>query len=247
MAKQWVIYKHTNKTTGKAYIGLTSQTTTQRWGNGRGYTYKSGQHKFAQAIRKYGWDNFTHEIIEQNINSLKKASEREKYWIKYYDTFVHGYNMSPGGAGQNKVRWRAVLQLDINTLEIVKEYESASMAAAAVGEISGANIIACCRHKQKTARGFAWCYKEDYEKVQQPQYVSRKKPVYQIDRNTLEIIKQWPGIVDAAQALQIGHSHIISCCKKRRATAGGYRWCYVDQYENWEPPARYWRNNKYVH
>lgn len=63
------------------------------------------QHKYIntnmpidKAIRKYGKDNFTFEIIEEC--SRDKLNEREKYWISYYNTcYGVGYNCTTGGDG----------------------------------------------------------------------------------------------------------------------------------------------------
>ena len=100
----YLIYKHTNKINGKSYIGLTKQQANKRWNYGNGYT-KSNQPVFAAAIKKYGWENFEHSILEDNIESLEKANEKEKYWVSYYHTYIHdplcnGYNMTTGGDGQ---------------------------------------------------------------------------------------------------------------------------------------------------
>lgn len=58
--KEFFVYQHINKQNGKRYIGITSQKTPQkRWKNGLGYM---GQPLFYNAIVKYGWDGFTHEV-----------------------------------------------------------------------------------------------------------------------------------------------------------------------------------------
>ena len=92
-----IIYKHENKINGKVYIGQTSQSLESRSGrNGRGYYHC---HKiFAKEIEEYGWDNFTHEIIEE-VDNKDVANEREKYWIKFYDSINpdKGYNRETGG------------------------------------------------------------------------------------------------------------------------------------------------------
>lgn len=46
---------------------------------------------FHKAIRKYGWENFTKELIECNLSN-EKASEREEYWIRHFDSVKKGYN-----------------------------------------------------------------------------------------------------------------------------------------------------------
>lgn len=97
--KRWVIYKHTNKINNKAYIGITTKKPAYRWNNGRGY---STQKIFANAIKKYGWENFSHEILESNIKTIEEANQKEKYYIAKYHTWLGdkncmGYNKTPGG------------------------------------------------------------------------------------------------------------------------------------------------------
>lgn len=99
--KTWIVYRHINKVNGKSYIGITCQEPNLRWRNGTGYS-KEDQ-LIAKAIEKYGWDNFEHIILEQNL-SLAVANEREQYWISYYHTYINdpecnGYNMTLGGEG----------------------------------------------------------------------------------------------------------------------------------------------------
>ena len=45
-----------------------------------------------------------------------------------------------------------------------------------------------------------------------------------------ELIKMWPSGTDAARALGLGWSNILSCAnpKRKRRTAGGYIWKYID-------------------
>jgi hypothetical protein len=103
----WCIYKHTNKVNGRVYIGQTCQTPERRWQNGDGYQL---QEVFYRAIQKYGWDSFTHEVIEDGIETAESADERERYYINLYHSCIHdplcnGYNMTYGGGGHTK--WSA--------------------------------------------------------------------------------------------------------------------------------------------
>ena len=48
-----------------------------------------------KAIQKYGKEHFWYEILESQIENY---NEREKYWIKYYNSLKpFGYNILPGG------------------------------------------------------------------------------------------------------------------------------------------------------
>lgn len=68
------IYMHKNKINNKIYIGQTKQSLNSRFKNGNGY---QSCPLFFRAIKKYGWENFEHIILEENISSLEVANERE--------------------------------------------------------------------------------------------------------------------------------------------------------------------------
>lgn len=101
----WCIYKHTSPT-GKCYIGQTSKEPEARWANGKGY---KTQFLFNLAITLWGWQNFTHEILEENIPTLQEANQREKYWIHVYNAYLNGYNMRAQTGGSADFRCRAYL------------------------------------------------------------------------------------------------------------------------------------------
>ncbi len=56
---EYCVYKHTSPN-GKVYIGITRQNPIKRWMNGKGYAHNT---HFYNAILKYGWSNFRHEIL----------------------------------------------------------------------------------------------------------------------------------------------------------------------------------------
>jgi group I intron endonuclease len=86
---------HTNKINGKKYIGITSQEPQKRWANGCGYY--TNKH-FNNAIKKYGWNNFEHQVITTN-QPFQHACNIERYLIKAYNSnnSKYGYNISSGG------------------------------------------------------------------------------------------------------------------------------------------------------
>ena len=94
--KTFCVYKHTNTINNKVYIGITCQIPRYRWG-GCGQGYKNSPH-FYSAILKYGWDNFTHEILYQNL-SEKEAKKIEEELIEQYKARnpLYGYNSNKGG------------------------------------------------------------------------------------------------------------------------------------------------------
>jgi hypothetical protein len=63
--ENYYVYLHTNTINKKVYIGMTKLTPKARWGgNGGGYRHQS---RFYNDILKYGWDNFTHEIVHSGL------------------------------------------------------------------------------------------------------------------------------------------------------------------------------------
>lgn len=93
-----VIYKITNTTTGEIYIGKTKADVSKRWTEhiktslGIGTVARSKVH---DALYNH-WDNFTFEVIESSIDE-SALSEREKYYINFYQSNIYGYNMNSGG------------------------------------------------------------------------------------------------------------------------------------------------------
>lgn len=93
--EKFYIYKHTNKINGKVYIGQTCQKPENRWLEGEGY---KGCTYFYHAIQKYGWSNFEHEILFEEL-TLEEANRIEEELISQYDSTNSdkGYNLRSGG------------------------------------------------------------------------------------------------------------------------------------------------------
>lgn len=106
--KEYVIYKHTNLINGKVYIGQTNQIPKYRWG-GQGQNYKTGH--FHAAIEKYGWDNFSHEILYTELTA-DEANELEEKLIKQYNSTNpnYGYNSDKGGKNRTPNKYTRQLQ-----------------------------------------------------------------------------------------------------------------------------------------
>lgn len=89
-----IIYRLTNTVNGKIYIGQTSCGLDIRWRQHCYMTTFGSSYYIHNAIRKYGTDTFTREILEETTTEL--VSDRETYWIAK----LHPeYNMTSGGEG----------------------------------------------------------------------------------------------------------------------------------------------------
>lgn len=237
----YLIYKHTNKFNDKSYIGQTSQKATRRWRNGSGYKESP---IFYAAIKKYGFDNFSHEILEENIATKSLANEREQYWIQYYHTWIYdsacqGYNSTQGGTCNNTTSLqKPVYQLDEHK-NILATYTSISEAAMTMN-VSPDRITRCC-HKQKgylTAGGYYWCLVDDYSSylisikhIKQPKALKGRKTrtVYRVD--TDEIVTKFLSVSEAAKSIGVERTQISAACRSKSHYLHDYYWYYEEQYK----------------
>jgi group I intron endonuclease len=88
----FTIYKLTNKINLKEYIGFTCNLQ-QRIKQHAGAYGKSCKALYP-AIRKYGWDNFSVEVLMES-----EIIEHEDLLIQKYNSRTpNGYNVAPGGS-----------------------------------------------------------------------------------------------------------------------------------------------------
>lgn len=92
--ENYTVYKHTAPN-GKVYIGITSKKPSKRWDNGKGYRDCT---LMMRAVDKYGWENFTHEIIATGL-CKQDAEAMEVELIRKYRSAERefGYNLETGG------------------------------------------------------------------------------------------------------------------------------------------------------
>lgn len=89
------IYKITNINTNMIYIGQSCDVARRIKEHQRSSNTNT---LIDYSIKMEGIQNFTFEIIEECLN--EQLNEREKYWIKYHDSYYNGYNSTPGGKGR---------------------------------------------------------------------------------------------------------------------------------------------------
>ncbi len=97
-----VIYKYTSPS-GRCYIGQTIDEKRRKTEHKR--SLRLGvDNSFYRAVRKYGYENFTYEVLFR-LNSKDSTRTKitlnamEKFYVKFYNSFKDGYNMTMGGDG----------------------------------------------------------------------------------------------------------------------------------------------------
>lgn len=94
-----IVYRVSNKINNKMYIGQTIYSLHKRKIKHLSLANKkSPTNHFHRALKKYDKDNFIWDIIGY-CTSKKELDAMEFHYIKYYDTYKNGYNMTLGGEG----------------------------------------------------------------------------------------------------------------------------------------------------
>jgi group I intron endonuclease len=182
----------------KEYIGQTAHEDFQVRLNGHMSDVKNGRKRHLyNAIRKYGWDQFTIEILHnfpREGNWQERLDELEIQEIAQRGTLSPGgYNNETGG-NRNKV-------LHEDTKELMSSVRSGEQHA-----MFG-------KHHQDEAKDLL----RD----------ANRKEVQQRSRDGTEFIRTFMSIEDASQETGADGSHICKVCKGERKTAGGFNWKFA--------------------
>lgn len=107
------IYIIKNDINNKVYIGQ-SKNPQSRFS---AHCYPSNEETYIdKIINEIGKEHFWIEILEENVEDF---NEKEKYWIKYYNSlFPNGYNISEGGGQPStSLTWKTNPKAKIKDLE----------------------------------------------------------------------------------------------------------------------------------
>ena len=194
-----------------------------------------------RAIRKYGADNFALSVLENDV-PIDKLGEREKYWINNRNSLVpNGYNIRLGGNDSGAIK---ILQIDPFTGEVINSYPSMTAASISTG-IDLSHLSKACRgattchgHKIKSAGGFIWRVEnepEDFNSIASINPHIQGRKVYKIQIGTKLILDEYDSVKDAADKNNINQSSISSCLSGKYKSAGGFGWCFADNYKEYKP------------
>ena len=202
---EYCVYKHTSPN-GKVYIGITRQNPIKRWINGKGYAYNT---HFYNAILKYGWNNFRHEILFTGL-TREEACQKEQELISYYNSNNRkfGYNLTPGG---NAVSEEIVEKANAHK-------RGRPLSEMHKNALSNAKIGKPWTEKQRAAINPALRRGADHP-------MARPVSRYTLDGeyvDTMPYARMYCEILKNKNA----YKHICSVCQGKRITAYGYIWKY---------------------
>lgn len=225
--KTYYIYKATNIINGKSYIGQTRNYHTRVWQHLR--CYEKEDCAFHKALKEYGKDNFTWEIIE-TCNNRNKSIELEKHYIEFYDTYHNGYNENRGGVGGHNAR--PVVMLTKNG-EFIRRYDSA--CDAKIDGFHDSDILLCCKEtsKKQVCKGYMFMFEDEYLKNGARKYIEPKPPntktIIQCDMNG-NFIAKYDSVNDAAKKTGAYRPTISMVLSKKYKSANGFIFVYENEF-----------------
>lgn len=123
------IYKITNLLNNKNYIGQ-SVHIERRW---QEHLSPSADSVIAQALKKYGKENFSFEVLEEvDLKDIDTLDDLEEMYISLYDSIIpNGYNIMERGNGKhttfpkfNKQQFNEIVDLIQNSTLTFEEIAS---------------------------------------------------------------------------------------------------------------------------
>ena len=190
------VYLIINNINNKPYVGATVNTISERFSK---HVWESFNLKdnsaLHRAIKKYGIENFNISKLEEC--SVQEVFNREKYWIKYYNSYENGYNETPGGEGHPKFDYELIYQ-KFNSGMLQKDI---------------AKELGCEKH---TITRALRAYDVSDNEMKKGKFGNSKKKVYQIDLKTNKILKEFESLTEVAKYEHLSVSKISLICSGKQ-------------------------------
>lgn len=226
MNKLYIVYEHINKINNKKYIGITCQTLNGRCGK-KGQNYKNKY--FKNSILKYGWDNFEHNILFNNLPA-DEAKQIEIELIEKYNTTngEFGYNISQGGDIGN-----GLSGINHPLYGIHKYGENAPNFGKK--HSLDARLAMSDAHKKMVGELNSFYGKHHSEESKELIRQSKIGKFTGSDHNNAKSIinldtqEIFGSLIECSQFYNIHSSNIVKVCHGERKATGGYRFAYYEK------------------
>jgi group I intron endonuclease len=198
---------------------------------GKGYVECTA---FYNAIKKYGWDNFTHEVLEKNLD-YETACKKERFYISKFNTTnrEHGYNLESGGVANCVVSEETKRRIS-NTLKGRKgtphtEETKLKLRNARLGKKMPPKSAEYRKRLSESLKGRTFSAEhckhisEGKKGTQAGAKNPRARKVLCVETGVV-----FDTIKDAGKFTGGSPKNIVSVCRGRLRTSGGYHWQYYD-------------------
>lgn len=211
---RWSLYIHQNTINGKYYVGITSQEPEKRWLNGCAY---SDRLPFGRAVRKYGWDNFTHKVLMHGLTE-GHAKAMEKYFISMLQTKDEhfGYNMTDGGDGLAGFHHTDEAKARMSEAKRGSRHPNFGKHLSDETRLKIASRLSGNRNSLGTVHS---------ESTKRKISAAKMKPVEM--RLNGDLLKVFSSAKEAEESTGISRKNISECCLKHRKRAGTYEWNFA--------------------
>lgn len=254
----YVIYLITNLVNSKKYVGQTLQGREERRWLEHSVFYLNDNKILHNAIKKHGSENFEFKVIETDIPE-GLIDERERYYIKYYNTFYingQGYNMTEGGQGvhgylHTEETKQQIKESNLTAWQRIKEEEPERYAQLCLNRsLSNKGKPKSDAHKallskiasERTGEKNPFFGKHFSEKSKELLREAKAQNLSQINAYDLQTGKLWKTFRFATEAIQeldlqpSANSRILLVCKEQKGHAYGYIWRYKTDFDLAELP-----------
>lgn len=226
--RTYYIYKVTDLTNDKVYIGKTSNFEKRKWQHER--CYEKEDCLFHRAIKSHGKENFKWEIIDK-ANGLDEAYKLEKKYIQEHNSYgENGYNMTKGGAGGSMWNARPVVCLKLDGT-FVKRYDSAGQCEK--DGFNNVNVLLNCKNKLKTCKNHMFMFEDEYKQNGPKMY---KKPISYNARKVVQcdiegkFISEYLSLKEASEKTGAKRTTISGVLSGRYKSANGYIFVYKEDF-----------------
>lgn len=207
-----IIYGYTNLESGKMYIGQTLYPE-RRWHAHRYCKNPTGWHKDYQNNS----DKYEYSVIEYDVPE-DKLDEREIFWIKFFDSYNNGYNLTEGGGGCRGFKLSDETKHKISELRKCKHHSEETKKKISES-LKGENNPFYGKHHSE----------ETKQKMSESNKGKNNKPIIQYSKSG-EFIKEWNSLSEAVEYLNFkSHSSISMCLTESRNYAYGFVWKYKNK------------------
>lgn len=202
----YTVYLRENAVNEMKYVGQTGDF------KGRNRQWKCFKKSYANKYidndrATYGLESFSTQVLAE-VETEEEALKLEEYYIKELNTlYPQGYNITVGGKKNN---------------------------GAPKGKISpfyGKYHTEEAKHKMSEAKKGRHLTEEHKRKIGEAHKgvpnVKKFKPLLQINKDTGEVIREWPSLLEVYRQLGYAQANISQCCNGKRNTASGYKWQYT--------------------